>query len=244
MIGNLSRAEAEAIAERLTSGLPAAGAGGAAAGVIPPVALPTAAETKSIPHPATQSHIAVGLPVLKRDDPDYFPLFVGNYVLGGGGFASRISDEVRQKRGLAYSTYSYFSPLQQAGPFLMGLQTRKDQAGEALAVMRSTFDRFRQEGPTADELARAKQNIVGGFPLRIDSNRKIHDYISMIGFYGLPLTYLDDFVPAVERVTAAQIRDAFNRRVDPARLTTVVVGADDAPKSAGAAGVPQAAAAR
>jgi zinc protease len=232
MIGNLSRAEAEAIAERITSGLPGGNAGGAAAGVIPPVVLPTAAETKMIPHPATQSHIAVGLPVLKRDDPDYFPLFVGNYVLGGGGFASRISDEVRQKRGLAYSTYSYFSPLQQAGPFLMGLQTRKDQAGEALAVMRSTFDRFRQEGPTEDELARAKQNIVGGFPLRIDSNRKIHDYISMIGFYDLPLTYLDDFVPAVERVTAAQIRDAFSRRVDPARLTTVVVGADDAPKAA------------
>ena len=114
----------------------------------------------------------------------------------------------------------------QDGPFLIGMQTRRDQAGEALAVARKTLRDFVAEGPTESELQAAKQNIVGGFPLRIDSNRKIHEYLAVIGFYRLPLSYLDDFVPNVERVTVEQIRDAFRRRVDPDRMATVVVGAD------------------
>ena len=142
---------------------------------------------------------------------------------------------MRSKRGLAYSAYSYFSPMQERGPFVIGLQTRKDQAGEALAVVRATLKDFLANGPTADELKKAKQNLVGGFPLRIDSNRKILDYLGVIGFYRLPLTYLDDFVPNVEKVTLADIRNAFARRVDPERMVTVIVGADAAiPGVAGA----------
>ncbi len=224
IIGNLSRGEAEALADQLTADLPRAGAPAA----IPEVPPLTRAEMRVIAHPATQSHLLIGAPGIKRDDPDYFPLFVGNYILGGGGFVSRITEEVRQKRGLAYSVYSYFSPLQQQGPFVIGLQTRKDQAGEALAVVRATLKEFLAAGPTADELKKAKQNLVGGFPLRIDSNRKILDYLGTIGFYRLPLTYLDDFVPQVEKVTIAGIRNAFARRVDAERMVTVIVGADEA----------------
>ena len=160
---------------------------------------------------------------MKRDDPDYFPLFVGNYVLGGGGFVSRIVEEVRQKRGLAYSSYSYFVPMSERGQFQVGLQTRREQADEALEVTRATLERFVAEGPTDDELVAAKQNLVGGFPLRIDSNRKIHDYLATIGFYRLPIDYLDQFVDRIESVTVAQIKDAFQRRVDPDRMVTVVV---------------------
>jgi zinc protease len=224
MIGNLSRAEAEAIAEQLTSGLPRT----STAAALAPVPSLTRAETRAIAHPASQSHLLIGAPGIKRDDPDYFPLFVGNYILGGSGFNSRITEEVRQKRGLAYSAYSYFSPMQERGPFVIGLQTRKDQAAAALAVVRSTLKDFVGAGPTADELTKAKQNIVGGFPLRIDSNRKILDYLATIGFYRLPLSYLDDFVGNVEKVTIADIRAAFARRVDPERMVTVVVGADEA----------------
>ncbi len=224
IIGNLSRGEAEALADQLTADLPRAGAPAA----IPEVPPLTRAEMRVIAHPATQSHLLIGAPGIKRDDPDYFPLFVGNYILGGGGFVSRITEEVRQKRGLAYSVYSYFSPLQQQGPFVIGLQTRKDQAGEALAVVRATLKEFLAAGPTADELKKAKQNLVGGFPLRIDSNRKILGYLGTIGFYRLPLTYLDDFVPQVEKVTIAGIRNAFARRVDAERMVTVIVGADEA----------------
>jgi zinc protease len=222
MIGNLSRAEAEAIAEQLTAGLPQS----SEPATLPPVPSLARGETRAVAHPASQSHLLIGAPGIKRDDPDYFPLFVGNYILGGGGFVSRIAEEVRQKRGLAYSAYSYFSPMQERGPFVIGLQTRKDQAAEALAVVRATLKDFLGNGPTADELKKAKQNIVGGFPLRIDSNRKILDYLGTIGYYRLPLTYLDDFVRNVEKVSIADIRAAFARRVDAERLVTVVVGTD------------------
>ncbi len=224
IIGDLSRGEAEALAEQLTAGLPRSGEPAA----IPAVQDLARAESRAIAHPATQSHVMLGVPGIKRGDPDYFPLFVGNHVLGGGGFESRITEEVRSKRGLAYSAYSYFSLTQERGPFVIGLQTRKDQAGEALAVVRATLKEFLANGPTADELDKARQNIVGGFPLRIDSNRKLLGYLGVIGFYRLPLTYLDDFIPNVEKVTAADIRNAFARHIDPERMVTVVVGADDA----------------
>jgi len=179
-----------------------------------------------VAHPATQSHILIGAPGIRRSDPDYFPLFVGNQILGGGGFVSRINEEVRQKRGLAYSAYSYFSPRQVPGPFVIGMQTRRDQADEALAVTRKTLRDFVSNGPTEKELLAAKQNIVGGFPMRIDSNRKIHEYLAVIGFYNLPVSYLEDFVANIERVTVADIKTAFARHVDPDKLVTVVVGAD------------------
>ena len=220
IMGDASRAQAEALAEELTRELPEGGP----ATELPPVPLPAQAQTERIPHPASQAHILVGYPGLKRVDPDYFPLWVGNYVLGGGGFVSRLVEEVRQKRGLAYSVYSYFMPLREPGPFQVGLQTKKEQAGEALDVVRVTLAEFIAKGPSEKELQAAKDNIIGGFPLRIDSNRKIHEYLSLIGFYGLPLTYLDDFPKNVEKVTAAQVRDAFKRRIDPERLVTVVVG--------------------
>lgn len=223
LIGDISREEAAAIAERVTAGLPQ---GEDAQPALPPVAPLDTGVTRVIAHPASQSHILIGAPGIRRDDPDYFSLFVGNHILGGSGFNSRITDEVRQKRGLAYSAYSYFSPLRREGPFVIGMQTQRAQAQDALAVVRQTLREFVAKGPTDDELAAAKKNIVGGFPLRIDSNRKIHGYLGVLGFYNLPLTYLDDFVKNVERVTADDIRNAFARRIDPERMVTVVVGAD------------------
>jgi zinc protease len=223
MIGDISREEATAIAEQLTAGLPE---GAVSAPVLPSVSALNEPVTRIIAHPATQSHILVGAPGMRRDDPDYFPLFVGNQILGGGGFVSRINDEVRQKRGLAYAAYSYFSPLKASGPFVIGMQTQRDQAQEALQLLRTTLRDFLAHGPTEAELTSVKKNIVGGFPLRIDSNRKIHGYLSLIGSYRLPLTYLDDFVGNVERVTVADIRRAF-ARLDPERMVTVVVGGEE-----------------
>jgi zinc protease len=223
LIGDLTRAEAEAIAEQVTRGLP--GANGQIP-ALPPVAALAAGETRLVAHHASQAHITIGAPGVARGDPDYTALYVGNYVLGGGGFMSRMTEEVRQKRGLAYSAASYFHPLQREGPFIIGMQTRRDQAGEALDVARATLAQFVKDGPTGQELAAAKRNIVNSFPLRIDSNRKIHEYLALIGFYRLPLTYLDDFVKDVERVTVADVRDTFQRRVRPDRMVTVVVGGD------------------
>jgi zinc protease len=222
IIGDITRAQAEQVAEQLTANLPA----GPAQSVIPPVPLPAAAVEQRIAHPGAQSHILIGYPGMKRGDPDYYALYVGNYILGGGGFVSRLTEEVREKRGLAYSVYSYFLPLRQTGPFQIGLQTKREQTDLALALVRETLKKFIQDGPTAKELKAAKDNIIGGFPLRIDSNGKILDYLAVIGFYQLPLTYLDDFNQQVDKVTLAQIRDAFKRRIDPSRMVTVIVGED------------------
>ena len=220
IIGDVSRAEAEAIAERISTGLPA----GSAAPALPPVPAQTLGEVR-IAHPATQSHILMGSAVLKRGDPDFFPLTVGNYILGGGGFVSRLMEQVREKRGLAYSVYSYFSPLGQEGPFQAGLQTKKEQANEALALVRRVIGEYVAQGPNAKELRAAKDNLVGGFALRIDSNRKILDNLAVIGFYGLPLDYLDSWSANVEKVTVEQIRSAMQRRVKPDQFSSVIVGA-------------------
>ena len=220
IMGDLSRAEAAVIAESLTKELPQSKSGD----ILPAVTAPVA-EIKRIVHPATQSHILLAYPGLRRDDPDYFPLLVGNYIFGSGGFTSRLMEEIRQKRGLAYSVHSHFSPLRKEGPFEISLQTRKEQSEEALTLTRKILADFVEEGPTEKELVEAKQNIIGSFPLRIDSNKKILGYLAVIGFYNLPLTYLDDYLKAVGSVTVAQIRDAFQRRIKPEGMVAVVVGA-------------------
>jgi zinc protease len=221
IIGDLTRAEAEAIAQKLTAALPA----GVPDTPLPPVTLPQENVVK-VPHPAAQAHIHVGMPAVKRGDPDYYALLVGNYSLGGGGFVSRLMKEVREKRGYAYSVYSYFSPRKLEGPFEIGLQTRRDQADAALKVARDVLAGFLAQGPTAQELAAAKRNLVDGLALRIDSNAKLLGYLSTIGFYGLPLTYLDDFPAKVQAVTAQNVRDAFARHVKPENLVTVIVAGD------------------
>jgi zinc protease len=223
IMGDVTRSQAEAIAQQLTAQLPLSPAPAA----LPKVVMKISASEQRIPHPASQSHILIGAPGIARGDPDYFALYVGNYTLGGGGFVSRLMNEVREKRGLAYSVYSYFMPLKQPGAFQIGLQTKKDQADEALKLVRSTLTDFIAKGPTEKELVAAKQNIIGGFPLRIDSNRKILEYLSVIGFYDLPLTYLDDFTKNIDKVTVAQVRDAFRRHIDPQAMATVIVGAPE-----------------
>jgi zinc protease len=151
MIGDLTREQANAIAENITSGLPQT----AAVNPISAVTLPTQPLEKRIAHPASQSHILLGYPGIKRGDPDLFPLYVGNYVLGGGGFVSRLTEEVREKRGLVYSVYSYFMPMAEPGPFLLGLQTKKDQAEDALKLVKETLGDFIKNGITEAELKAA-----------------------------------------------------------------------------------------
>ncbi len=221
LVGDLSRAEAEKIAEAIAAGLPK---GEAATPPVPPAL--AAGKTVKLPHPASQAHIHIGLPAIERGNPDFFPLLVGNYTLGGGGFVSRLMKEVRDKRGYAYSVYSYFAPLRQTGHFQISLQTKRSQAGEAIKVARTVLDGFLKEGPSDEELAAAKANLTGSFPLRLDSNKKLLDNAAVIGFYGLPLDYLDQYQAKVQAVTADDIRQAFARRVTPANLVTVTVAAD------------------
>ena len=150
---------------------------------------------------------------------------MGNHILGGGGFVSRLTEEVREKRGLSYSVYSGFAPSLHAGAFTIALQTRPDQAAQALQVAREVLTRFVAEGPTEEELRAAKDNLVGGFALRIDSNRKLLSNVVNIATNGLPLDYLEGWTKRVEALTVADIRAAMARKLQPARMVTVVLGA-------------------
>ncbi|MES9963759.1 MAG: pitrilysin family protein [Candidatus Sedimenticola sp. 20ELBAFRAG] len=229
IVGALDRAGAEALAERLSAKLPS----GEPAAPLPEVEQLTAPEELNTAFPSSQSHILMGQPGMHRGDPDYFILYVGNHMLGGSGLVSQLSEEVREKRGLSYSVYSYFSPMRKNGPFIMGAQTQNAKVDEAISVMRATLKRFIEQGPTEEELTASKRNITGGFPLRIASNSNIVEYLAMLGFYDLPLDYLDAFVGRVESVSREQIQDAFKRRVDPEKLVTVVVGNGQASRQGG-----------
>jgi len=219
MVGDVDRKQAENLAEQLLGKLPA----GERATQLPAVEM-IKAQRNEIDFPSTQAHIYIGLPVLSRGDPDYFPLYVGNHVLGGSGLVSKIAVEVREKRGLAYSAYSYFSPMRGPGPFQVGLQTKNSQAMEAEKVVMDTLKDFLENGPDAKDLERTRKNITGGFPLKIASNKDIVGYLAMLGFYDMPLDYLDTFVDKVNAVTSEQIQDAFKRRVKIDQLSTIIVG--------------------
>ncbi len=220
IVGDLSKQEAEQTAMRLLIGLPV----GKKPAPLPEVAMPEQGKREHIEFPSQQTHVLSGLPGTFRKDKDYFPLYVGNHILGGSGLVSLLFEEVREKRGLAYSTYSYFSPLFRKGPFTMGLQTRNDQTKQAIGVMINTLQDFITQGPTEAQLAAAKKNITGGFVMRFDTNSKLTAYVAMIGFYQLPLDYLDTFQQHVEAVTVEDIKEAFQRRVKPELLQTVTVG--------------------
>jgi zinc protease len=229
VVGALSRSQAERLVAGLLGPLSASVGQRTASScpalpVVADVAPLTQASEQHIAFESAQAHVLMGQPGFKRDDPDFFALTVGNYILGGGGFVSRLTSEVREKRGLSYSVYSYFSPARHAGAFTLGLQTRPDQAQQALQVSRDVLNRFVAEGPSEDELAAAKANLMGGFPLRIDSNRKLLDNVANIAWNNLPLTYLDTWTQQVGKVTVADVRAAFQRKLQPQVMATVVLG--------------------
>lgn len=227
IVGAVTRAEAETLATTLLSRLPASESC-APLPVIAPVAALAAPKDERIPFDSAQAHVFVGQPGYPRKDPDHFALTLGNYVLGGGGFVSRLMNEVREKRGLTYSIYSGFAPGLDAGAFRVGFQTRPDQAEEAVKMSREVLARFVAEGPTASELKAAKDNLIGGFPLLLDSNRKLIGNVANIAWHDLPLDYLDTWTARMNAVTAADVKAAFQRKLQPERMVTVVVGGKDA----------------
>ena len=221
LVGDLDRTRAEAFVTALFSDLPQ----GTRAPALPEVPVLKEARVIKIDYPSTQTHILTGQPGIRRDDPALFPLYVGNNVLGGSSMTSRLFEEIREKHGLSYSPYSYFLPMRQTGPFVSGLQTRNDQTEEARQLLEQQLREFVQNGPTEDELQATQKYLTGGFPLRIDSNKDIVEYLSMISFYGLPLDYLDKYTQKIMDVTVKQIQDAFQKKLSPGRMVTVLVGA-------------------
>jgi zinc protease len=225
LVGAVDRVQADALVRQLLARLPETAC--AATGSLPPVpeVQPlTAAQELRIPFQSAQAQVLIGQPGFRRADPDFFALTIGNYILGGGGFVSRLTREVREKRGLSYSVYSYFSPGLHAGSFTVGLRTRPDQAAQAVEVVRQVVRDFVNQGPTEEELSQAKQSLVAGFVLRLDSNARLLENVANIAWHDLPLDYLSTWTAQVERLTTADIRAAFVRKLQPDRMVTVVLG--------------------
>ncbi|WP_322522261.1 pitrilysin family protein [Guyparkeria halophila] len=220
IVGDLDIEQARRLADTLTGGLPT----GESAPILPEVPPLQKSDTVRIDFPSEQSTVLVALDGIARKHEDYLPLYVGNHMLGGSGFASRLMSELREKRGLAYSTYSYLMPLRAGGRLVMGIQTRNDQVDTALTLMNEELSRFIDEGPTSEELADSQANIVGGFPMRLNSNGKIIEQIGALAFLDLPLDYFDDYTDRIEAVTAEEIRQAFDRHVEPQKRMVVIVG--------------------
>lgn len=220
IVGDIDRAGAEALAEQLTDQLPE----GQPAAALPVVKPLTSAQTIKVDFPSTQSHIYIGQPGMKRGDDDYFALYLGNHTLGGSGFSSRLMTEIREKRGLVYGVYSYFSPMAELGPFLTALSTKNASAEEASQLVHENIQQFVKDGMTKKEIDGSQQNITGGAPLRTDSNKKLVGYIAMIGFYQLPLDYLARFNDQIMAQTQETVKQAFQRRIHPDKLVTVIVG--------------------
>jgi zinc protease len=220
IVGALNRKAAENLANEIVKQLPS----GKLPAPLSEVAALTKSETIKINHPSTQTKILIGQPGVARGVHDYFALYVGNYILGGSGLVSRLAEEVRKKIGLAYRTYSYFLPLKVSGPFIASVATGNKTVDEALKVVQNTIRDFIENGPTEKELKKAKQGITGGFPLKIKSNSDIIAYLSVIGYYKLPLDYLHKFNDNVEAVTVEQIKAAFQQRLDLDKMVTIMVG--------------------
>jgi len=220
IVGQLTTDEAKKIAADLVADI----APGEHARALPEVKPLTQSKTIHIDFPSRQSSVLMGQPGMARGDADYYALYLANHAFGGSGFGSRLMQEVREDRGLAYSVYSYFTPMHVAGPFQIGLKTRNDQLDEAMDIVHKELNKYITEGPDEDELQDSLKNITGGFPLRIDSNKKIVEYLSVIGFYGLPIDYLDTFVGHVNEQTTETVKDAMKRRIHPDKMLTVIVG--------------------
>jgi len=220
VVGDLSDQDAQQLAERLSKTL----GKGQHAAKLPKVNTDKKGQTIKIKHPSTQTTIVMGMPVLKRGDKDYFALYLGNHILGGSGFSSRLVKEVRVKEGLTYSVGSSFSQMRAKGPFQISLTTKNESADKAINLVNQVVGDFIKNGPTEDEIKQAKLNISGSFPLRTKSNKNIVQHLAVIGFYDLPENYLDIFKDKIEKITLADINDAYKRRVDLNKLSTIVVG--------------------
>ncbi|MFC5694922.1 M16 family metallopeptidase [Pseudomonas sp. GCM10022186] len=219
LVGDLSRTDAEAIAGQVSRALPKGPA-------LPKLPEPDPPEPglNHIEFPSKQTHLMLAQLGIDRNDPDYAALYLGNQILGGGGFGTRLMEEVREKRGLTYGISSGFTAMQVRGPFMIGLQTRAEMSQGTLKLIQDIVRQYLAEGPTQKELDDAKRELAGSFPLSTASNADIVGQLGAIGFYNLPLTYLEDFMTKVQALDVAQVKAAMAKHLDPDRFVIVTAG--------------------
>ncbi|TBV02833.1 M16 family metallopeptidase [Phytopseudomonas dryadis] len=219
LVGDLSREEAEALASQVSAALPKGPA-------LPRTAEPQVppASTTHIDFPSNQTHLMIAQLGIDRRDPDYAALYLGNQVFGGGGFGTRLMSEVREKRGLTYGVYSGFSAMQARGPFMINLQTRAELSDGTLQLVKDLLRDYLASGPSEQELNDAKREMAGSFPLSTASNASIVGQLGSIGFYDLPLTYLEDFMAQIQALSVEQVKSAMAKHLDPEALVIVTAG--------------------
>ena len=222
IVGDINRKQADRLVKNVLNGLPERSS--AAKNV--PAVQQQPAQRRDIPFAGEQAQVLLGMPLIKRHDPDYYALVAGNYILGGGGFDSRLMKVLRDRHGYTYGVHSTLEPATEAGMFTIGYSTQKKNTKDSLVQAQAVIKQFIEEGPTEEELAQAKANIIGSFPLRFDSNAKLVKYLSIIGHHNLPNDYLEAYPKAIGKLTVEQVKDAWQRRVKPEDLHIVVVGAE------------------
>lgn len=220
LTGDLDIVAAKALAQKISATLPR----GEHAPNLDKAAAPQARIIKHIDFDSSQTTLMLGQQSIWRGHPDWVALYVGNQILGGGGFASILIEEVREKRGFVYGIGSGVSPMASAGPFTVSLQTANDNADEALAVTLQLVRDYIAHGPNQEQLDNARNDIIGSFPLSIAENDQIVGQLGSIGFYGLPLGYLTWFENEVRALTVEEVRAALQRNIHPDTLAIVSVG--------------------
>ncbi|WP_213878427.1 pitrilysin family protein [Pseudomonas sp. dw_358] len=219
LVGDLTREQAQAVAEQISSALPK----GPELPAMPQPTDPKPGLTH-IDFPSKQTQMLLAELGVDRADPDYPALAMGNQILGGGAFGTRLMSEVREKRGLTYGIYSGFTPMQVRGPFLISLQTRAELGEGTLKLVQDVLRDYLKSGPTQQELDAAKRQLAGSFPLSTASNAGIVGQLGMIGFYHLPLTWLEDFMQQSQALTTEQVRAALNKHLDADKLVIITAG--------------------
>ncbi|MFT5505621.1 MAG: zinc protease [Gammaproteobacteria bacterium] len=218
--GDLSLSEAKIYAELIAKPLNR----GERSNPVPPVS-PTLAQTDHYSFESKQTHIRIGLPVLRRDNPDYYALKLGNQILGGSA-QSWLMQSLREEQGLTYGVYSHFSAYESRGPFQISLQTQNENVDRVLASLKLLMTKFIENGPSEVELEAAKKNLTGSLALSQDSNRKINSQLAFIGFYDLELNYLEVYKNKIRSIDVEEIRSAFRQYLKMDHLLTVTVGSD------------------
>ncbi len=219
VVGDIDAEAAGRMIDRLLAGLPA----GEPIGREPVERAPPAGlEVVDLDVP--QSAAVFGHRGIPRDDPDFMTAYLMNYILGGAGLTSRLSEEVREKRGLAYGVYSYLATPDEAALYLGGVQTVNARMAESLEVIRAEWARMGEEGVTAEELDRAKRYLTGAFPLNIDTNAKIADYLVLMQVEDLGIDYIDRREDMIEAITRDDVRRVASRLLKPDALSIVVAG--------------------
>jgi len=200
---------------------------------VPDVSWQASPLQKVVQLPNPQSVVQFGFQGLKRSDPDFIPAYILNYVVGGGGFASKLMHEVREKRGLAYSVYTYLYPLEHAGIFAGGVATENKSVAESLDLIKAELARAGREGLTEQELRMAKDYLIGSFALRFDTSGKIAAQLLAVQLDNLGIDYIDRRNGEIEAVTVEDIKRVAKRLIEHKNLIVTIAGEPEGVKEVG-----------